>query len=275
MDIQTREALITEINNFKKEALKMHIVEVLAKTYEHSSLFDHNINADGSVIWFKTQARQLWDFWQAAKAQAVPEGFVLVPERNVHDHYIANHLKGTTCSVDVSELTGNDGDRIYGKLRSFDCLGSDGNTLIYDLESSNFNLVKTTGNTGDFILVPKEPTDKTIAHMTNTPIEVNLLCDHADTFLSEGEACIAYQAMIEAQEQKVTEMKINWGMECPRCNHNEAIIHSTAEKDSGYEFMNGDAVNCLKCGNIGEMDANGEDSDIVWNEDEAQEQSHD
>lgn len=80
--------------------------------------------------------------------------------------------------------------------------------------------------------------------------------------------------MIEAQEQKVTEMKINWGMECPRCNHNEAIIHSTAEKDSGYEFMNGDAVNCLKCGNTGEMDANGEDSDIVWNEDEAQEQSH-
>ena len=83
------------------------------------------------------------------------------------------------------------------------------------------------------------------------------------------------RAVIEAQEQKVTEMKINWGMECPRCNHNEAIIHSTAEKDSGYEFMNGDAVNCLKCGNIGEMDANGEDSDIVWNEDEAQEQSHD
>lgn len=51
-----------------------------------------------------------------------------------------------------------------------------------------------------FVLVPKEPTDKTIAHMINTPIEVNLLCDHADVFLSEGEAYIAYQAMIEAQE---------------------------------------------------------------------------
>lgn len=53
-----------------------------------------------------------------------------------------------------------------------------------------------------FVLVPKEPTDKTIAHMINTPIEVNLLCDHADVFLSEGEAYIAYQAMIAAQEQK-------------------------------------------------------------------------
>ncbi len=52
-----------------------------------------------------------------------------------------------------------------------------------------------------FVLVPKEPTDKTIARMINTPIEVNLLCDHADIFLSEGEAYIAYQAMIEAQEQ--------------------------------------------------------------------------
>lgn len=51
-----------------------------------------------------------------------------------------------------------------------------------------------------FVLVPKEPTDKTIASMINTPIEVNLLCDHADIFLSEGEAYIAYQAMIEAQE---------------------------------------------------------------------------
>ena len=39
---------------------------------------------------------------EEAKTQ-VPEGFVLVPENNVHDHYIANHLKGTTCSVDVSD----------------------------------------------------------------------------------------------------------------------------------------------------------------------------
>ena len=80
MEIQTKEALITEINNFKKEALKMHIVEVLANTYEHSSLFDCNIDVDGSVIWYKAQARQLWDFWKAAKAQSMPEGFVLVPK---------------------------------------------------------------------------------------------------------------------------------------------------------------------------------------------------
>lgn len=67
----------------------------------------------------------------------------------------------------------------------------------------------------------------------------------------------------------MTKMNIDWGRECPKCNHNEAIIHSTAESSSGYEFMNGDVVICLKCGNTGEMDAQGEDSDIVWNEDEA------
>ena len=52
-----------------------------------------------------------------------------------------------------------------------------------------------------YVVVPKEPTDKTIAHMINTPIEVNLLCDHADIFLSEGETHVAYQAMIEVHRQ--------------------------------------------------------------------------
>jgi hypothetical protein len=78
MDVQEKKALVAEIERFKEQALKMHIVQVLADTYERSSLFDYSIDSDGSVIWYKAQARQLWDFWQA-KAQAVPEGFVLVP----------------------------------------------------------------------------------------------------------------------------------------------------------------------------------------------------
>ena len=136
-----------------------------------------------------------------AKAQAVPEGFVLVPERNVHDHYIANHLKGTTCSVDVSELTSNDGDRIYGKLRSFDCLGSDGNTLIYDLESSNFNLVKTTGNTGDFVLVEKTKLMQIIgsAAIIEPITRGNPLMSKYKTELEFILSTV--RAMIEAQEQ--------------------------------------------------------------------------
>ena len=78
MDIQEKEALIAEIERFKEEALKMHIVQVLAHTYTITSLFDYSIDSDGSVIWYKAQACQLWDFWQAAKAQAVPEGYMVV-----------------------------------------------------------------------------------------------------------------------------------------------------------------------------------------------------
>lgn len=72
MDIQNKDAVIAEIEKFKEEALKMHIVQVLADSYTNTNLFDYNIDFDGSVIWYKAQARQLWDFWQA-KAQAVPE----------------------------------------------------------------------------------------------------------------------------------------------------------------------------------------------------------
>ena len=114
MDIKNKEAFESK---FKLNAI-----------YERESrIRKNNILefAETAGIYFNIVTNNAWELWQAAQAQAVPEGFVLVP---------------------------------------------------------------------------KEPTDKTIAHMTNTPVEVNLLCDHADTFLSEGEACIAYQAMIEAQE---------------------------------------------------------------------------
>ncbi len=76
----------------------------------------------------------------------------------------------------------------------------DDQALKYQARWEAWLAAKTQAVPEGFVVVPKEPTDKTIAHMINTPIEVNLLCDHADTFLSEGEAYIAYQAMIEAQE---------------------------------------------------------------------------
>lgn len=45
-------------------------------------------------------------------------------------------------------------------------------------------------------LVPLEPSEEMIKHMTNTPIDVNLLCDNADIFLNEDEALIAYKTAI-------------------------------------------------------------------------------
>ena len=104
MDIQTKEALIAEIKQFKEEALKMHIVQVLADSYTNTNLFDYNIDSDSSVIWYKAQARQLWDFWQA-KAQAVPEGFKLV-QVTPSDEFIDN-LAGVICDEFDTTISGS------------------------------------------------------------------------------------------------------------------------------------------------------------------------
>lgn len=73
MDIQAKEALIAEIEQFKEEALKTYIVECWAKSYTNTDPFGYVIfeNENNKVWWMKTQAYQLWQMWQAAKAQVV------------------------------------------------------------------------------------------------------------------------------------------------------------------------------------------------------------
>ena len=81
MDIQEKEALIAEIERFKEEAMKSYVVSCWAESYTNYDPFGYVVleNENNKVWWLKTQAYQLWGMWQAAKAQAVPEGFVLVP----------------------------------------------------------------------------------------------------------------------------------------------------------------------------------------------------
>ena len=76
-----REALITEIDHFINEAKKSYIVERWAVSYENSDPFSHTICEKNEVWWMKAQARQLWEFWQAAKAHEAKklEGCVVVP----------------------------------------------------------------------------------------------------------------------------------------------------------------------------------------------------
>ena len=86
MDIQKeREALIAEIERFKEEAMKSYVVSCWAESYTNTDPFGYVIleNENNKVWWMKTQAHQLWQFWQAAKAQAVPEGFVLVNKKDL------------------------------------------------------------------------------------------------------------------------------------------------------------------------------------------------
>ncbi|MBR7715494.1 hypothetical protein [Acinetobacter nosocomialis] len=66
------EALVTQIEEFKKAAMELWFVPNLADTYKNKDLFSYSI-IDGEVFFMREQARQLWSFWNKAKAQAVPE----------------------------------------------------------------------------------------------------------------------------------------------------------------------------------------------------------
>lgn len=78
MTLNERE-LEAQIEVFKNEAMELWFVPNLADTYKNKDLFSYSI-MDGEVFFMREQARQLWNFWNKAKAQAVLEGYVLMPK---------------------------------------------------------------------------------------------------------------------------------------------------------------------------------------------------
>lgn len=60
-----------------------------------------------------------------------------------------------------------------------------------------------------------------------------------------------------------TKVKIKWASNCFNCGHDEAVVFSTAKVGL---FHDGDDVQCCNCGHGGVMDANGEDTDVAWDE---------
>lgn len=68
-----------DILNFIAEFKKTFIYDMLCESIEDEQLFEHTVVGD-KVIWFKAQTNQMWSMWKAAKSQAIPEGFVLVPK---------------------------------------------------------------------------------------------------------------------------------------------------------------------------------------------------
>lgn len=75
-----REALIAQIEEFKKDAMELWFVPDLAESYKNMDMFSYSIVENNEVFFMREQARQLWSFWNKAKAQAVPDGYVLVPK---------------------------------------------------------------------------------------------------------------------------------------------------------------------------------------------------
>lgn len=77
-----------DIENFIAEFKKTFVYDMLSMSLKDEQLFEHVVDDDG-VLWFKEQTRQMWSMWQAAKAQAVPEGFVLVSQKELLELAIA------------------------------------------------------------------------------------------------------------------------------------------------------------------------------------------
>ncbi|EXB47248.1 hypothetical protein J522_1899 [Acinetobacter baumannii 146457] len=62
-----REALVAEIELFITEAMKAYVVDRWANSYQNTEPFAYVINEKNEIWWLKTQAHQLWQFWQSAK----------------------------------------------------------------------------------------------------------------------------------------------------------------------------------------------------------------
>lgn len=151
-----------------------------------------------------------WSAWLKAKAQAVPEGYVLVP-REMQWH----------------------------KADDLACLEWGRHVGLFCSENRDMSALQVE------------------------EFRLRWCKNKANKIMSD------YKAMIEAQEPQITELKVEWASDCFKCGHHEAIIYSTAAEAStkGW-FHDGDEAKCTGCGNTGEMDAQGEDSGILWNEDE-------
>ncbi|MFX7404503.1 hypothetical protein ABTJ08_18865 [Acinetobacter baumannii] len=80
---EQRGALIAEVSVFKKECMELWFVPELAASYANRDFFSYSILEDDQVFFMIEQARQLWDFWNKAKANAVPKGSILVTESEI------------------------------------------------------------------------------------------------------------------------------------------------------------------------------------------------
>lgn len=82
-----REALVAQIEEFKKDAMELWFVPDLAESYKNMDMFSYSIVENNEVFFMREQARQLWKFWNKAKAQAVPETHTLVSNDKLHEWY--------------------------------------------------------------------------------------------------------------------------------------------------------------------------------------------
>ncbi len=78
-----REALIAEVEVFKKDCMELWFVPDLAASYTNRDFFSYSIIEDNQVFFMIEQTRQLWEFWNKAKDHNLPKGSVLIVEDEI------------------------------------------------------------------------------------------------------------------------------------------------------------------------------------------------
>ena len=99
-----------DIENFIAEFKKTFVYDMLSMSLKDEQLFEHVVDGDG-VLWFKEQTRQMWSMWQAAKANAIPDGFVVVPRKSIEHWYLdegeclwMDEPDNWLCDMDVGDV---------------------------------------------------------------------------------------------------------------------------------------------------------------------------
>lgn len=92
-----------DIENFIAEFKKTFVYDMLKDYVTDEKLFDHVVEGT-EVIWMKEQTRQMWSMWQAAKAQAIPEGFVVVQKEPTQE--LLNKMQDFFVGAFENGLTG-------------------------------------------------------------------------------------------------------------------------------------------------------------------------
>jgi hypothetical protein len=182
MDIQKeKELYLAEL--LERGALKQDEIDDLDFKTEISAFHSSYLSAR-----FIDNINFGWSAWQAANAQAVPEGFVLIK---------ASDRDREVCElIDERDHFENQAEQLKDKLQ--DLYGEDFG------EHSNCNCPFQNAidfDDSDLVLVPKDPDADTLTKMS----EAVYLGDDASgvaVYLSIDECKMAYKAMIEAQEQK-------------------------------------------------------------------------
>lgn len=122
-----RAALMAQVAEFKNDCMELWFVPELAASYSNRDFFSYSIIEDNQAFFMIEQARQLWSFWNKAKAQAVPAECVIVPRSRevvvAIEKMVEQQVEASGITSEVFRL---DGWRILDAIQEASVSGAEG-----------------------------------------------------------------------------------------------------------------------------------------------------